>query len=33
MDPLAQDLNDVLALPSLQHLLGTDDLGREISSR
>ena len=33
MDPLAQDLNNVLALPSLQHLLGTDDLGRDILSR
>ena len=33
MDPLAQDLNNVLALPSLHHPLGTDDLGRDILSR
>jgi peptide/nickel transport system permease protein len=33
MDPLTQDLNEVLALPSLHHLLGTDDLGRDILSR
>jgi ABC-type dipeptide/oligopeptide/nickel transport system permease subunit len=32
-DPLAQDLNNALALPTLQHLLGTDDLGRDILSR
>lgn len=32
-DPLAQDLTDALARPTLQHLLGADDLGRDILSR
>ncbi len=32
-DPLAQDLTNALALPTLLHPLGTDDLGRDILSR
>ena len=32
-DPLAQDLGNALALPSLTHPFGTDDLGRDIMSR
>lgn len=32
-DPNAQDLTEVFASPSLQHWLGTDDLGRDILSR
>ncbi len=32
-DPLAQDANNTLIGPSSTHLLGTDDLGRDILSR
>jgi len=32
-DPIAQDLSDALAMPNAQHLLGTDQLGRDILSR
>jgi len=32
-DPLAQDLGNSLAMPSLAHPFGTDDLGRDIMSR
>ena len=31
--PTAQDVNNMLAAPGPQHLLGTDDLGRDIFSR
>jgi len=31
--PTAQDVNNMLAAPSVGHLLGTDDLGRDIFSR
>ena len=31
--PTAQDVNNMLAAPSASHLLGTDDLGRDIFSR
>lgn len=32
-DPNAQDLNNVLQVPSAAHPLGTDDLGRDVLSR
>jgi ABC-type dipeptide/oligopeptide/nickel transport system permease subunit len=32
-DPLAQDLRNVLESPSGEHLLGTDDVGRDVVSR
>jgi peptide/nickel transport system permease protein len=32
-DPLSQDLDHALQLPSLAHVLGTDDLGRDLLSR
>src|SRR5205807_1431166 len=32
-DPLAQDLNNALAGPSVRHLLGADTLGRDVLSR
>src|ERR1700682_533672 len=31
--PTAQDVNNMLASPGAAHLLGTDDLGRDIFSR
>jgi peptide/nickel transport system permease protein len=31
--PTAQDVNNTLAAPTAQHLLGTDDLGRDVFSR
>src|SRR2546427_8712811 len=32
-DPLAQDLGNVLARPGRAHLLGTDNVGRDVLSR
>jgi peptide/nickel transport system permease protein len=32
-DPLGQDYDDILASPTWAHLLGTDDLGRDVFSR
>jgi peptide/nickel transport system permease protein len=32
-DPLGQDYDDILASPTWSHLLGTDDLGRDVFSR
>lgn len=32
-DPLAQNVSDALASPSWQHLIGTDELGRDVLSR
>jgi peptide/nickel transport system permease protein len=32
-DPLKQDLNHTLARPDLRHLLGTDNVGRDVLSR
>lgn len=31
--PIAQDINNMLVPPDSQHLLGTDDLGRDVFSR